>query len=510
MSMLLGDVLGRHARVRGAKTAYIVGDVRVDYATFQARAAALAHGLRGLGVGRGDRVAVLAGNGAEYPVVYFAVLRLGAIVVPVNARFAAPEVAHVLRHADVGVMFVEAGFAGLIEALRETGEIPSVRRVLPMDGGGIAAGAPAADVDADLDEHDPHVLLYTSGTTGSPKGALLSHRSYFLQVTTGHLELGLCEEDVGLSMFPMFHMGGWALPLGFWHTGGTVVIMPKADPRAMLETIARERVTYLYAVPTVFRSMMAQADFARFDLSSLRVIASGTSAMTRAEVLAIRERFGCPNLFIRYGSTEAGPVTTLRPADLERKAETVGRPALDVEVRLLGGDGRPVAAGEAGEVAVRSEFTMRRYWHNPDATDRTIRDGWVLTGDLGVFDDEGFLSIVGRCKEVIRSGGENVFPDEVERVLLGHPDVREAAVVGIPDVHWGESVVAVVVPHAGRTLTAEAVVAHVRERLAGFKKPRYVLFQEALPRLGPTEKVHRTLLRETVLHVLAGGATTHP
>jgi fatty-acyl-CoA synthase len=355
------------------------------------------------------------------------------------------------------------------------------------------------DIDAAIDERDAHVMLYTSGTTGSPKGTLLSQRSYYLQATASHLQLGFNEDDVGLSMFPMFHMGGWALPLGFWHTGGTAVIMPKAEPRAILEAIEREHVTYLYAVPTVFRSLLALPDFDRFDLRSLRLLGGGTAAMTAAQVREIMDRFRCGNMVILYGSTEAGPVSVLRPRDVPRRPETVGRPYLDVEVHLVDDRGQGVAAGSVGEIAVRSEFTMQAYWRNPEETARAIRDGWVLTGDLGVFDAEGFLSIVGRRKEVIRSGGESIFPVEIERVLLTHPAIREASVLGIPDAHWGEAVVAAVVLREGATLTAAEVIEHLRAHLASYKKPRHVCFLPELPRTPASHQVHKPLLKELIL-----------
>jgi fatty-acyl-CoA synthase len=494
--LVLGDILRRHAAVRGGKTAYVVGDDRVTYAAFHARSNQLARALARLGVGRGDRVAVMATNRVEYPIVYFAVLKLGAIVVPVSARFTAGEVAAVVGHAEADTFLVAPEFEAVARA-------PRVIRIGP-DLDALVAAESSDDVDVAIDEHDPHVMLYTSGTTGQPKGTLLSHRSYWLQGTTSHLQLGIREEDVGLSMFPMFHMGGWSLPLGFWHTGATIVIMPKAEPRAILEAIARERVTYLYAVPTVYASLLAVPDFDRHDVSSLRLLGGGTAAMTAAQVHAIRDGFRCRDMVILYGSTEAGPVSVLRPADVARKPETVGRPYLDVDVRLVDEDGRDVPRGGVGEIVARSEFTMRGYWRNPEETARTKRDGWVHTGDLGTFDDEGFLSVVGRRKEVIRSAGESIFPAEIERVLLDHPDVREAGVVGVPDETWGEAVAAAIVLRDGATLDADAVIAHVRAHLAGFKKPKHVCFLAELPRTTASRQVHKPLLREIVLRRLGG------
>jgi len=507
--LLLGDILRRHAAVRGGKLAYVLGADRVTYAAFHARANQVARALARLGVRRGDRVAVLAGNRVEYPSLYFAAIRLGAIVVPINARFTAAEVAYVVNHAEAQTFVVAGELAGLVESLRGGGALPGVGRFVGLDPGGsdpplaaLADAEPGDDVEVELDERDPHVCLYTSGTTGAPKGTLLSQRSYYLQSATSQLQMGFGEDDVALSMFPLFHMGGWALPLGFWHSGASVVILPKADPLAILTAIAAERVTYFYAVPTVFNSLLALPDFARFDLGSLRRIGSGTAPLTAVQVERIMTRFGCRDMVILYGSTEAGPVSILRPCDVASKPETVGRPYLDVDVRLVDADGRDVPPGAVGEIAARSEFTMQAYWRNPEETARTKRDGWVHTGDLGVFDAQGFLSIVGRRKEVIRSGGESLFPVEIERVLLAHPEIREASVVGIPDPHWGEAAVAAVVLRDGASLTADEVIAHVRAHLAGYKRPRHVCFLAALPRTAASQQVHKPLLREQVLALL--------
>ncbi len=498
--LLLGEILRRHARIRPRKTAYVVSGTRVTYAQFNADANRLAHALQTLGIGRGDRVAILANNCAQYPVAYFACIKIGAVTVPVNARFKDEEVHYVVDHSESMVLLYGAEFARTVDRLRP--RWPHLRHDRALDDAPFPAWIAAhssAEPPALLDENNPHVMLYTSGTTGAPKGALLSHRSYYLQAGHSHHTTGLSEDDVGLSMFPMFHMGGWALPLGFWYDGGTIVIMERADPRAMLEAVQREHVTYLYAVPTLYNFILDLPDFDRFDLSSLRVLAGGTSVMTDAQVRRITERFGNRNLFIIYGSTEAGPVATLRPGDVFCKPGSVGRPALNVELRIVDEDDHDLPPGTVGEIICRSEFNMRGYWRMPEETAATLRGGWVHTGDLGVLDDDGFLFVVGRKKEMIKSGGENIFPVEVEQVLLEHPAISEAAVIGIPDADWGESVLAVVVRQPGRELTDAEVVDHVRTRLAGFKKPRRVWFVDALPRTAATRQVQKTLLREQFL-----------
>jgi fatty-acyl-CoA synthase len=498
--LLLGEILRRHALARPQKLAYVVGDVRVSYAEFNSQANCLAHALRALGVGRGDRVAILADNCAQYPVAYFGCIKLGAILVPVNARFKDNEVHYVVAHSESSVLLFGPDHTATIERLRP--RWPQVRYYAALDAGAFAAWIakyPEEEPLAVVDEHDAHVMLYTSGTTGRPKGALLTQRAYYLQAGHSHHTTGLSEEDIGLSMFPMFHMGGWALPLGFWYDGGTVVIMERAEPHAMLEAVQRERVTYLYAVPTLYSRMLDLPDFGRFDRTSLRVLGSGTSVMTQEQIERIVDRFENRTLFIIYGSTEAGPVATLRPADLMRKPGSVGRPALNVELRIVDADDRQLPPGTVGEIVCRSEFNMLGYWRMPEETAVTLRGGWVHTGDLGVLDEDGFLFIAGRKKEMIKSGGENIFPVEVERVLLEHPAIVEAAVLGVPDAEWDESVLAVVVRRPGHGLSEAEVIEHVRARLAGFKKPRYVWFVDALPRTAATRQVQKTLLREQFL-----------
>ena len=498
MPLLLGEIVRRQARHRPERTAYVIGPERVTYGRLNAMANRLAHALRALGVGRGDRVATLAENRVEYPAIYFAVAKLGAIHVPVNFRYRAGEVRYVLAQSEASVLLHADRFAGIVEEVR--GALPALAHVISLDRDATDLMARAADTEPEpdpaLSEHDPHVMLYTSGTTGDPKGALLSHRTYVLQAMQTQATSGLGEDDVGLCMFPMFHMGGWAMPLGYWANGGTVVLMEKAEPGEILRAVARERITYLYLIPTLYTAILALPEFARTDLSSLRALGSGTQVMTEAQVRTIVERFRNPNLFVMYGQTEAGPVASLRPRDVLRKPTSVGRPALNVDVRVVDADDREVDAGATGEIVCRSEFTMLGYWRMPDATAQALRGGWLHTGDLGAFDDEGFLHIAGRLKEMIKCGGENVFPAEVERCLLDHPGIAEAAVFGVPDPDWGEVVAAAVVCRPGAALSEADVVEHVRARLAGYKKPRVVRFLDALPRTASTRQVQKTLLRE--------------
>ncbi len=493
MALLLGDVVRRQARQRPDRVAYVIGAEHVTYARLNAMANRLAHALRALGVRRGDRVATLAPNRIEYPAIYFAAAKLGAIHVPINFRWRAAEVRYALVQSEASLLLHADELAGVVaEAAGDVPRVLSLDRDLPP----LLSRAADAEPHADVDEHDPHVMLYTSGTTGDPKGALLSHRAYVLQATQTPRPTGLGADDVALCMFPMFHMGGWAMPLGYFASGATVIIMERADPGEILRAIGRERVTYLYLIPTLFEALLALPEFARADLSSLRALGGGTSAMSEAQVRTIVERFRNPNLHIMYGQTEAGPVATLQPSDVLRKPTSVGRPASNVDVRIVDAAGADVRAGETGEIVCRSEYNMLGYWRMPEATAEAFRGGWLHTGDLAAFDDEGFLHIAGRLKEMIKCGGENVFPAEVERCLLEHPAIAEAAVFGVPDPHWGEVVAAAVVRRDGVALSEDDVVAHVRARLAGYKKPRVVRFVDTLPRTASTRQVQKALLRQ--------------
>ena len=496
--LLLGDILRRHAATRGDKLAYVLGDQRVTYREMNRRTNRLAHLLRAHGVGRGDRVAILAANVPLYPEAYFAAAKLGAILVPVNARYKEVEVEYAVVQSEARLLLFGPEFAPMIDGLRA--KLEAVESVLALDSvPKLLETASDDEPQATVDEHDPHVMLYTSGTTGSAKGVLSSHRSYVLAAAQSQNGLRLGEEDIGVSMFPMFHMGGWALPLGLWWSGATAVILPKAEPEACLRAIERERATYFYGIPTLFQWMMEVPGFARFDLSSLRLIASGTSAMSEDQVRAIRQSFPTAAMVIIYGSTEAGPVTMLRPPDVLRKPTSVGKPALNVDVRIVDPAGVDVGAGAAGEILCRSEFLMLGYWKMPEATEEALRGGWYHTGDLAVRDEEGFLHIAGRVKDMIKTGGENVFPAEVEAVLGDHPAIREAAIFAVPDPVWGESVAAAVVRAEGASITAEQVVAHVKGRLAGYKKPKHVFFLCELPKTAATGRVQKTLLRDAFI-----------
>jgi fatty-acyl-CoA synthase len=509
MALLLGEISRRNAADAPDKAAYILRDVDgsrevVTYGELDERANRFASALHDRGVARGDRVSVLMLNNVAWPVVFFGALKLGAVVVPVNARYRVDEAVATLGACRPSVLVFDPEYDAFLPALRA--RVPSIGLwvsvgessepgTLSFDD--LLASGRVGEPGYPVDEDDPHVIFYTSGTTGAPKGALLTHRAYHLQTLQPIMSArGTGSDDVGLCMFPFFHMSGWANGLPFWHARATVVIVRRAAPELLARAIEEERVTQFYAIPETFRAMCALDDLAARDLSTLRDLSSGTSAMSAEDVELVCERFGIDGIRIHYGASESGPCTVLPAAQSRVRPSSIGRAQPDVDVRLVDADGRDVARGEVGELAVRSDYLMQGYFEAPDETARALRDGWYHTGDLAAEDDEGFLFVCGRLKDVIRSGGESIFPQELERTIVELDGVAECAVVGVTDPDWGEAALAAVVLHAGAGVDAAAVVEHCAARLASYKRPRHVMFVETLPKAGATEKVQKALVRQ--------------
>jgi len=473
MALLIGDVLRHAAEVVPTRLAATTGGDELTFAALDAGSNRMARTLASTGVGRGDRVAWWGETSLAAMPIFGAAAKLGAAFMPVNARLGADEAGEVLDYARPTLTIVDEAHADPPFA--------SVAQARLFDE---AASQPASDVrDPSLDERDTHVVFFTSGSTGRSKGVVLSHRASYLRsfpnLITDWTGATVC-------MFPLFHMSGWSMALNAWQMR-LPVHLAAPDASVLLETTERRRATRLYCLPAVW-SRVLEADRSSYDLSSLRECDTGTSATPPELLRAIKEAFPETATRIYYGSTEAGPASLLGDADLERKPGSVGLPAPGVDLRLA----------DDGEVCVRSAFLMDGYFEAPEATAEALQGGWYHTGDLGALDDEGYLSIVGRARDVLRTGGETVAPGEVEEVLAAHPAVGEVAVVGLPDVRWGEVVCAVVVPAAGRAdeLSVDALRAHCEGRLAAFKQPRRLELVEALPRTPATGQIQRTLLVE--------------
>ncbi len=472
----IAEMLANAARVAPDSVAATLDDDALTFGEIDREANRIANGLRELWVGRGDRVLWWGETSLEAVPVFAALAKIGAVFAPLNARASLDEVAPVAEYAQPRLLLCGATHGEMGAQLAARVDVPFAPEV--------PRGAADAAVAADLDERDPHVIFFTSGSTGRPKGVVLSHRTNWLRTYVGATTTAGGAGTV--CMFPLFHMAGWTIALGAWQGRRPVHFVRTPDAETLLHTTARHRAARLYCIPAVW-SRILEHGLGNVDLSCLEEADTGTSATPPELLRAIKDALPHTRTRVFYGSTEAGPGVQLGDDDLFRKPGSVGVAQPGVEVRLA----------DNGEVAMRSPFLMDGYFGDPAATAEALRDGWYFTGDLGAFDDEGFLSIVGRARDVIRTGGETVAPPEVEAVLAAHPAVAEIAVVGVPDVQWGEVVTAVVVVRPGETPPdLDSLRTFCEGRLAPFKHPRRLALVDALPRTAATGQVQRTLIVE--------------
>jgi fatty-acyl-CoA synthase len=495
--MLVGDWLAKRELLTPDKVALIdaaTGERRT-YRQWNARANAVAHLLRErLGVQKGDRVAVLAANCPEYLDLLFAVSKLGAILVPLNWRLTVRELDIILRDCAPVALFHDEAYAENARQVAELLGIPHLAFPAPAstEAGGTGP-APAGETPAvqappepvttpDLTLEDPLLILYTSGTTGVPKGALLSHRMITWNCINTEVSWDLWGTDITPTFAPFFHSGGInVLTLPMVHKGGTVVLLPNSDPGAVLECIERERCTIVFAVPTVFQMVLEHPRFASADLSSVRFCVTGGSSCP----IPVIEGYFKRGLTFRqgYGLTEVGVnCFSLAPEDALRKAGSVGQPVFHSEARIVDEQDQDVGVDAVGELVLAGPHVCSGYWNRPEATAEAFQNGWWHTGDLARRDADGYYYIVGRKKDLLISGGENIYPAEIEGLLATHPKIAEAAIIGVPDPKWGEVGRAVVVVRPGETLTAGEVLAFCAGKLARYKIPKSVAFAPILPR----------------------------
>jgi len=490
VNMLIGDIVRRNAEVAPNAVAASLGERTLTHAQLDGAANRLAGALQVQGVGPGDRVAVWADTALDVLPLFAACAKLGAVFAPLNARYGPEEVRPIAALARPRLLVADAAHAEAAAAIQADAGVSRLARIGGGAGPGedlslaaLGAGGPAPVAPA-LRETDPHVLFFTSGSTGRPKGVVLSHRASYLRGFQGVFR-DVPERSV--CMFPLFHMAGFTLAIAAWQTRGEIALVEAATAEQLLGAVERRRANRLYGIPAVWARIL-EADTGRWDTSSLREADTGTSAVPIELVRALKERFPGSVTRVYYGSTEAGSGTTLPDADVLRKPGSVGPPSPGVDLRL----------GEDGEILLRSAYLFDGYFDDPAATAAALRDGWYHTGDLGVLDDEGCLHVVGRLRELIRTGGESFAPAEVEAVLATHPDVAEVAVIGVPDPAWGDVVCAVIVARAGATPSLEALQRHCETRLAAFKKPRRLECVAALPRTAATGQVQRALVAERI------------
>ena len=487
------------------KEAIIFGERRFTYKQLGERVDALAEGLRQLGLKRGDIVAILLLNCSEYFEITFAVNKLGAAWLPLNYRLAGPEVTYILNHSEAKMLFSEKEFEPLVQGIRK--DIPGVQKCIGVGKevpagwesyDGLVEGHKGAKVPHALVELDDlHRLMYTSGTTAHPKGVMITYGNLYWK-NVGHIIMfDIKPEDKTLVVGPLYHVGGMDLTAtGTLNVGGSLVILRRFDPIPVLRAIQNERPTNAWFAPAMVNTLFQEPTFDRYDVSSIRYIIDGGEKMPLPLITRIKEKFPKAWFADAYGLTETVSGDTFLAKDqMIAKIGSVGKPVFQLRVRIVDDEGRDVPPNTLGEIVLRGPKVFKGYWKNPQATAEAIKNGWFHTGDIGTLDEEGYLYIVDRKKDVIISGGENIASLEVERVIYELPQVLETAVVGLPHPKWQEIPKAFVVLKKGEKLTAEAIMAHCSEKLAKFKVPKEVEFIDMLPR-NPSGKILKRELRQ--------------
>jgi fatty-acyl-CoA synthase len=505
----LGDILRRTAARLPRKIAVICGELVWSYAELDRITNRLANGLAVRGVAPGDRVAILSRNSHAFVALRFALARLGAVLVPINFMLNAEEVAYVLRHAGARLLAVGPDLVAL--ATEAIGRETAVTQLLWLPGeapGAPPAGMAAFDAVLADDDREPEVALdsralaqivYTSGTESRPKGAMLSHEAVLWEYVSCVIEGEIAQSDRILHALPLYHCAQLDVFLGpAIYVGATNVITAAPTPDNLLALFVRHRATSFFAPPSVWIALLRSPGFAAADLSALAKGYYGASIMPVEVLRELAARLPAVRLWNFYGQTEIAPLATvLRPEDQLRKAGSAGKPVLNVETRVVGDDLRDVAPGEVGEIVHRSPQLLAGYWHDDERTAAAFEGGWFHSGDLATVDDEGYITVVDRKKDMIKTGGENVSSREVEESIYQLAGVSEVAVVGLPDPYWIEAVTAVVVAKPGYTLDEAGVISHCRARIAHFKVPKRVVFVETLPK-NPSGKLLKRELRATL------------
>lgn len=490
LAMNLVNTAAQH----GERPALRLGEAVLSYTQFEQTSQLVAALLQQHGVRPGDRVALMLPNVPHFALLYYGALRLGAVVVPMNPLLKEREVAYHLSDSGARVLFVWTGFEQEAEAGAVLADAKTVV-VEPASWPGLLAGlAPIPEVH-ETDDSETAVILYTSGTTGKPKGAELTHANIARNVEICADELiFVSKEDVVFGGLPLFHVFGQTASLNAAvYAGACLTLLPKFDPQAALETVARDRVTIFQGVPTMYTVLAHYPDRESYDTSSLRVCVSGGAALPVEVLSAFESAYSCIVLE-GYGLSETSPVVSINRLDL-RRAGSIGVPVSGVEVRIVNESAIDVPVGEIGELIVRGHNVMKSYWGKPEETAKAIPDGWFRTGDLAKRDEDAFLYIVDRKKDLIIRGGYNVYPREVEEVLYEHPAIAEAAVIGFPHAEFGDEIAAVVAFKPGAAVDAEEIREFVKARVAAYKYPRVVEVVQALPK-GATGKI---LKREITL-----------
>ncbi len=501
-------IIHRHALLRPDKEAYVYEDQRLTYAEYNAKVNSLVNALIGLGVKKGDSIGILSWNCLDYTIAYGAAMKGGYILSRFNPRLGTEEVEYLIKYSEVGTLFVGPELVALTESIRS--KLTGVKNIISFEERApdmtyihdLLTSYPGEEPDVQVEEDDGFFIIYTSGTTGMPRGAVYSHREAWDDTRTYIINLSIQADDRHIQVSPMFHIAGDTMYRSILYVGACNIIVKNFDPAATLQLIQDEKATHISIVPTHLVAMMAVPDVKKYDVHRLKYIWYGGSPMPLEVLKQGLATFG--NVFGQgYGMTESGPAICHLPKEEhdvlgrpeEKRLSSAGQPDIGVQVRIVGEKNNDVGVGEMGEIIVRSKHNMIEYWKSPEDTNSTIIDGWLHTGDIGCYDESGYIYIVDRKKDKIITGGENVFPREVEEILYRHPDVHEVAVIGIPDPYWVEKVHAVVSLKKGSSCSSDELIAFCKKNLAGYKSPKSIEFLDALPK-NAAGKIMKRELRE--------------
>jgi acyl-CoA synthetase (AMP-forming)/AMP-acid ligase II len=506
MEMTHGYSVVRNSRKHPHKTAIRCGDQRRTYRELNERSNRLARALLKMGLGKGDRIATLSFNSIELMESYLAHLKIGAITVPLNAWGMDKDILYQADFTECRFFTFQSDFLSRVEKIRSS--LPRVQEwvfigesppsfALPYEK--LMAGESPEDFPLELKEEDEAFILFTGGTTGTPKGAVLTHKSLLwniISVTTENQSP--TPDDVVYYPMPLFHTAALSRFLAYMYAGGTFIVTKEFDSRKCLEIIEEEKVTAITGNPTIWGKLLQEMEKRNYRTGSMRMYLSSQGLLHPTMQKAIETRlFPNAQTYVSYALTEASPgVTILKPTDRPQETGSVGKPYMCTEVRVVDDQDRDLPTGEVGEIIIQGPTVMKEYYKNPEETAQTLRGGWLHTGDLGKYDEEGFLYFVDRKKDMIKTGGLNVYSKEVEEVLSRHPKISEAVIIGVPDEKWGETIKAVVVVKEGQSLSESEVIDFCRASLASYKKPTSVAFVDSLPKTQFGGKVLKRDLRE--------------
>jgi acyl-CoA synthetase (AMP-forming)/AMP-acid ligase II len=510
---IYADIIYRNALLYPREVAFKCGQESLTFSQFNERVNALIHSLQSMGVKKGDVLGILSWNRIEYAEAYGAAMKFGFIASPFNPRLKAEELVYLINYSGCNTLFVGPELVETVKEIRP--RIPEVKNIISFGDGDFSGvichrklleAFPKDEPEIQAQEDDPVFIFYTSGTTGIPRGAVYTFRQAMDDTRRFAIALGLEQGDKHVQIMPLFHIGGTKNFWGYFYVGGTNIIMPQRsfDPRATLQTIQEEKATDIHIVPTHLAAFLALPDVDNYDLSSLKRMFYAASPMPLELLKRGMEKWG--PIFVQfYGSTETGPNVTMlskkeheavyRNPEEQKILTSCGRPHIGVHVRIVDENNEDVEPNQIGEIIVKSKAVPKSWWRKQEEDAETFVDGWVHTGDMGYYDERGYIYIVDRKRDMIVSGGENIYPREVEEVLYQHPAVQEAAVFGVPDDYWVERVHGVIVLKPGARVEAEEIIEFCKKRIASYKAPKSVEFMDSLPKT-PSGKILKRELRD--------------